>query len=216
LQISDYQAIIFDLDGVLANSEPAIFRIHQDVLRQKYQRVMAPEDYHDLFGLDYYDSASFLIRKYAIQTTPQELAEDLHRTVVQEIAQVIEPISGAQELVKRITHHHIPTGLASNSPSDYVIRVVAALGLSAYFPAPVCRDDVKNGKPAPDPYLEACRRVQADPFHCLAVEDSPVGLQAALSAGMYCALVGPVDPQSQSPKIHRFANIGALQSALLD
>jgi len=74
---------------------------------------------------------------------------------------------------------------------------------------------VPNGKPAADPYLEACRRAGADPRHSLAVEDSPVGLQAALAAGMEGALIGPVSLPMTNPKVHRFASIRELHHTLL-
>lgn len=214
--VSDYQAIIFDLDGVLANTEPGIFRIHQDVLRLLYDRIMPPEDYHDLFGLDYYDSALFLIHKYTIPQSPQELAEELHQSVIQGIIEVVDPIPGVQEFVQKLAQRGMRMGIASNSPSDYVRSVVKALGLTAYFPAPVCRDDVKKGKPAADPYLEACRRAGANPADCLAVEDSPVGLQAALRAGMECAFIGNATLPVLPDRTHTFARIGDLQTTLLD
>jgi HAD superfamily hydrolase (TIGR01509 family) len=214
--VSNYQAIIFDLDGVLANTEPGIFRIHQDVLRLRYDRTMPAEEYHNLMGLDYYDTAVFLIRKYALLKAPQELADELQSSVIQGIGQVVVPIRGSQEFVLQLAQRGINLGIASNSPSDYVRSVVETLGLSAVFPAPVCRDHVKKGKPAADPYLEACQRVGADPRHCLAVEDSPVGLQAALAAGMECALVGSVSLPELPAKTHRFAHIADLQTALFN
>ena len=176
-----YQAVIFDLDGVLANSEPGIFRIHQELI-SVYGPTLGDSDHRALFGMDFADSAVYLIDTYGIPETPSQLAEILRAAVLERIPQVVEPIPSSLDLVSSLAARGYRLGLASNSPCDYVLSVVKSLGLDGFFPAPVGRSDVRLGKPAPDPYLEACRRADADPNHCLAVEDSPAGMRSALAA----------------------------------
>jgi HAD superfamily hydrolase (TIGR01509 family) len=209
------QAVIFDLDGVLANTEPGIFRIHQEAIAV-YGPALGTQDYHALFGLDYTDSAAYLINRYAIPESVPRLAEILRDTVIANISSVIEPISSSRELVSSLAQNGFRLGLASNSSCDYVHRVVKNLDLTQYFPAPVCRDEVLLGKPAPDPYLEACRRLGVDPFQSLAIEDSPTGMRSALAAGMDCAVVGATPPSDLPERASHYFSVADLLGAVLN
>ena len=209
-----YQAVIFDLDGVLAYTEPAIFRILNKLVA-KYEIELDDTDYHALFGLDYPDTARYLITHYNIPETEELLVEQLLTAVLTQIEDELEPAPGGSELVKSLAEHGFLLGVASNSPSEYVRRIVHGLGLSALLPVPVGRNDVANGKPFPDPYLEACRRAGADPARSLAIEDSPVGAQSALSAGMTCVFIGNRFPPGFEKRVILMPDLPALQQALL-
>ena len=204
-----YEAVIFDLDGVLANTEPGIFRIHQDVI-SAYGPMLGSADHRALYGLDFADSAVYLVKTYGLPETPARIAQILHDAVFERISDILEPIPCSQELIHALNASGKQLGLASNSPCDYVRQVVFSLGLASIFPAPVCRDDVRFGKPAPDPYLEACRRLGADPRHSLAVEDSPAGMRSALSAGLDFAVVGGHDHQEMPDRAFYFNSITEL------
>jgi len=211
---SPYQAVIFDLDGVLAYTEPAIFRI----LKQKVARYgihLTGEDDRALFGLDYPDSARYLKSRYSIPESVDQFVDLLLKSVLERIENELVPAPGGMDLVENLALNGLPIGLASNSPREYVRLVVKGLGLSTYFPAPVAREDVANGKPAPDPYLEACRRSGTDPTRSLAVEDSPVGAQAALAAGMDCVMIGNVPPPALESRVVVYPSLFALKSVLL-
>ena len=107
-----------------------------------------------------------------------------------------------------------PLGLASNSPVDYVRRVLRAIALEPHFKAIIGRDLVINPKPHPDVYLEACRQLSCDPSRCLAVEDSRVGLQAALAAGLSVAWIHPPVPEPLPASVWRFSSLAELLCSL--
>lgn len=188
-----YDAVIFDLDGTLAYTEPVIFSIHQALIRRLYGVTLTHTDFLAMLGLGYTDSAAYLIRAHEFPTTTPELETRLLQAVLDQIEGMVKPGPGALELIHALREAGVRLGLASNSPSVYVRLVLRGLGLTAVFPNPVCREDVLHGKPAPDPYLAACRQLEVAPQRSLALEDSPVGLQSALSAGLDCFHTGPMD-----------------------
>lgn len=98
----------------------------------------------------------------------------------------LRPRPGIPELLDALDRHQIPFGIASNSTLPWVEAHLEIVGLRAYFDVIVTRDQVKTPKPAPDSYLEACRRLGADPARSVAFEDSPFGVMAAKAAGMKC------------------------------
>jgi HAD superfamily hydrolase (TIGR01509 family) len=212
--IDVFEAVIFDLDGVLAFTEPAIFRILTQ-LAATYGVELNKADNQALFGLDYPDTVRYLQTKYGIPETEERLVELLLHAVLDQIEDEMEPAPGGFALVTDLAKRGVRVGLASNSPSEYVRRIVRGLGLAPYLPVPVGRDDVSNGKPFPDPYLEACRRAGANPARSLAIEDSPVGAQAALSAGMSCVMIADGIPFGFEQRVSLMPNLPALHKAFL-
>ena len=102
------------------------------------------------------------------------------------IPEKVMPRPGARELLDYLHARGIPCAIASSSPMAIIDATVAAQGWDHYFQTHVCGDDVVDGKPAPDIYLEAARRLNVDPAACLTLEDSPNGARAAVAAGMIC------------------------------
>ena len=141
MRIESYQAVIFDLDGVLAFTEPAIFRILNRLVGT-FGIELGPADYHALFGLDYADTATHLKATYPIPVTEARLVELFEKAVLDRIESELEPAPGGIELVTALAALGFPLGVASNSPSQYVQRIVHGLGFSDFLPVPVGRDDV--------------------------------------------------------------------------
>jgi len=209
-----FLAVIFDLDGVLADTEPINFRAIQDMFDPALL-CLDSQDYTALYGLDYYDTARYLRFRYNLVEPVESLASRQEACAIRRIDLELEPASGVLEFIHTLAYKEIPLGLASNSPRAYVTRVLQRLAVDSFFPFPVGRNDVQNGKPAPDPYLEACARLNVEPSRCLAVEDSPVGMQSALAAGLSVALVGPHAPEPPSPRVIRYTDINHLSTILL-
>jgi HAD superfamily hydrolase (TIGR01509 family) len=206
--------VIFDLDGVMADTEPLNFRAVQDMFDAQLIRL-DEIDYVAIYGLDYYATAEYLISKYHLSETAESLMKRQELCAMRRIDLELEPAPGILHLVRELSHRGIPLGLASNSPSVYVAHVLKRLGVDEYLDTVVSRDDVNNGKPEPDPYREACARLSVDPLVSLAVEDSQVGMQAALAAGMSVALVGPHAPEPPSTRVSRYQDIHDLTGHLL-
>jgi HAD superfamily hydrolase (TIGR01509 family) len=209
-----YTAVIFDLDGVLADTEPLNYRAIQDMFDPAIVQL-DQLDYSAVYGLDYYDTAEHLRRRYRLDEPVASLARRQEECALRRIDLELQPAPGAVEFIRMLASLDIPLGLASNSPNVYVIHVLQRLGVQSFFPFPVGRDDVANGKPAPDPYLEACKRLGVKPGLCLAVEDSSVGMQSALTAGLDVALVGLQAPEPPSKRVTRSNSIADLASLYL-
>lgn len=177
------QAIIFDLDGVLIDSEWLSFLEWKNLARQ-YGGSLEDSIFPELVGTTAEETASIVMRTTGVVFDVQENCALIWRRVTEQLKVKIDPLPGAGDLVCRLAQRGYPLAIASNSLSDYIENALQGLGLSAYFPVWVSRDQVAEGKPAPDVYLLAARRLGIAPQHCLAIEDSRVGVQSAASAGM--------------------------------
>ena len=96
----------------------------------------------------------------------------------------LTPMKGLHELIEQLRAEHIPIALATSAPKANVVHTLAELELAAEFPVIVRGDEVARGKPAPDVFIEAARRLGVEPEHCLVFEDAPMGIEAAQAAGM--------------------------------
>jgi HAD superfamily hydrolase (TIGR01509 family) len=112
------------------------------------------------------------------------LMAELHGLVMDEALHDVEPRPGAGELVAALHAAGIPVAVASNSPRDFLDRVLATSGMAGRFDVTVAGDEVEHPKPAPDVYLAACAAFGADPAAAVGLEDSPTGAAAARAAGM--------------------------------
>ena len=122
------------------------------------------------------------------------MIEELNELVVAELEHGVEAMIGARDLLERLTARGTPIGLVSNSPMAFVARSLEIVGFGSIFDVIVSAHDVAAPKPAPDPYLEACRQlgVEAGPG-VIALEDSPTGVAAARAAGLTVIGVPSVD-----------------------
>jgi HAD superfamily hydrolase (TIGR01509 family) len=109
---------------------------------------------------------------------------ELHDLVMDEALLDVAPMPGAPELVAALRAAGIPVGVASNSPRDFLDRVLATSGMAGRFDVTVAGDEVVRPKPEPDVYLAACAALGAEPAAAVALEDSPTGAAAAKAAGM--------------------------------
>jgi HAD superfamily hydrolase (TIGR01509 family) len=132
--------------------------------------------------------------------------DELHELVMEEALAGVPPRPGALELLRRLHDARVALAVATNSQREFLERTLAAAGLAdnGLFAATVCAEDVANPKPAPDIYLEACRRLGAPPAACAALEDSAIGAASAASAGMRVIGV-PYFPGQPLPGAHLVA-----------
>jgi HAD superfamily hydrolase (TIGR01509 family) len=116
----------------------------------------------------------------------ERLMDELQKLVMVQALAGVTPRPGALDLVERLRGAGVPIAVASNSRREFVERTLSSVGLlGGPFQAVVSAEDVEHPKPAPDIYLEAARRLGAEPSRCAALEDSPTGVAAAAAAGMY-------------------------------
>ena len=182
------QAVIFDMDGLLVDSEP-VWGIAEDAMLEAHGKVPSFEIRQELVGLRMRDFLAGMRRAYGLFDSVDDLSVDITARMIALIPQKVVARPGAQALLDFLYERHVPCAIASSSPMAIIDATVMAQGWTRYFHTHVSGDDVTQGKPAPDIYLEAARRIDFDPAVCLALEDSPTGAKAAVAAGLTCYAV---------------------------
>lgn len=202
--------MLFDLDGTLVDSEPHWWQATVSVARTLGVEL-GPADTPHVLGRTVEDTAAHLLsahrsaqaaepgshpatRRSAQPNTPgshstTDLIRLLTESFARRVEQGVELIPGATDLLRELGAARLPTALVSASPRSIVDLVLPRLGHR--FAHVVAAEDTTRGKPYPDPYLEAARRLGAYPGRCVAIEDSPTGVTAATSAGCRVLVVHP-------------------------
>jgi HAD superfamily hydrolase (TIGR01509 family) len=177
-------AVVFDNDGLLLDTESVWTRAEEDLFARR-DREFTPADKRELVGTSAAVAGEVLARRLEDPGRGAELIEELNALVVAELEHGVEAMIGARELLERLRERGTPIGLVSNSPLVFVQRSLQLVGLETQFDVVLSAHEVAAPKPAPDPYLEACRRlgVEAGP-DVVALEDSPTGVAAARAAGL--------------------------------
>jgi HAD superfamily hydrolase (TIGR01509 family) len=189
------RAVIFDMDGVLVDTEPFYFKSNQALFGELGFTVPS-EEYVHFVGSSAQRMWSTLKERFHLTQSIDELIEMEYRAHSANVAalDVLEPIPGILPLLERLTALGLPLAVASSSPRRVVELTLKKSGLADFFPVTVCGEEVEHGKPSPDIFLKAARLLAARPRGCLVVEDSPRGIEGARAAGM--ATVGFQNPNS--------------------
>jgi HAD superfamily hydrolase (TIGR01509 family) len=180
------QAVVFDCDGLLLDTEKLWMRGEAELV-ERYGAEYTPGVRERLFGVSADGLAPALEEILGRPGEGEALVRELVSYCWAEISRNAEPRPGAVELVESLRDRDAgpPLGVASNSPRGLVEEALQTAGLFGAFEAIVGYEDVRNPKPGPDPYLLCCERLDADPSHGIALEDSPTGVASARAAGMY-------------------------------
>jgi beta-phosphoglucomutase family hydrolase len=187
-------ALIFDLDGVLIDSEPMHCRADNQLLKEL--GIETPENYLDRFA-GWTDAAMWAAIKTDYNITKsiaglKELQLPIKLKLLQEGE--FHPIPGAVELLEQIKTAGIPIAIASSSPKLFIETVLKKIKIEPYFDFLVSGEEVERSKPEPDIFLKAAQLLNVNPSQCLVVEDSKSGTLAAKKAGMVC--IGYWNPNS--------------------
>jgi HAD superfamily hydrolase (TIGR01509 family) len=175
--------VVFDMDGVIVDSEPLWVRARQDLVREAGGRWL-PEAETAMMGISSDRWSVYMRDRLGLQDmTPAEIRDEVIGRMVALYGAEVPLLPGAREAVEA-TARRWRLGIASGSDRVLLDTVLTATGLRDRFAATVAGEEVAAGKPAPLIYQEACRRLGADPRACLAIEDSGSGIESALAAGM--------------------------------
>lgn len=215
VHLDGIKAVIFDLDGLMIESESIAYQVWCEVLG-KYGKNFTEDIYHNVIGREPLESVNYLIEVLDLPLAPQALSETYWSERTKRVCRDGFPAPGLIDLMRFLMDRGLVLGVASNSPSRYVIEVLEAMGLAEHFVCVRCREDVVQGKPAADVYLAAAACLEVDYERCLALEDSPIGLQAALNAGMRCIVVPNEDLEGEdfSGAEGRYNSLSEVLSAL--
>ena len=183
-----FDAVIFDMDGVLADSEP----LHNDAVRDllvEYGLTEIDAVLEEFVGTRDEDMFRALCARHALRDGAETLTARRTAMTVGRLARGVPPMPGVPEVPAWLGRQGYPLAVASSSCPEIIEATLAALGIRALFPVVVSSVGLARGKPAPDVFLEAATRLGIAPGRCLVVEDSRAGLLAAKAAGMSCAAV---------------------------
>lgn len=185
-----YAALIFDLDGTLVDSMPAHFEAWCRALEDHGAPGVFPEDiFYAMGGRPTRDIVEIINGEQGLRLDPDAISYSKRKHFLNVLEQVRE-IKAVCDFARE-NHRKIPMAVASGGTRNVVEKTLAALGLSELFDEVVAAEDVKAGKPEPDVFLEAARRMGVDPGNCVVFEDAPAGIAAAIAAGMKPVSVPP-------------------------
>jgi HAD superfamily hydrolase (TIGR01509 family) len=188
LRLAPFQAVIFDMDGTILDTE-SVFRTIVFEVCTELGFEMTDAVHMSMVGSSHERTNQLLIEAYGV-TFPYSLFDERCRVIMRERSHAGVPVkSGARELIGELRERGIPAAVATSSRQPHAQHHLSAAGLLDLFETVVTRDDVINPKPHPEPYLTAARRLGVDPLHCLALEDSHSGVRAAHAAGMQTVMV---------------------------
>jgi len=211
--MKELKAIIFDMDGVLVDSEPWHYEIECKLFKELGLDV--PDEVHLTYiGTDGDYMYSDLKKRYNVSMTLPELMEWDSKQRVEFFRHMdnLKPNPGLIDLLQELRNSDIKIGIATSSILDIVRIILEKCGIESYFESITTTEQAGKSKPAPDVYLMAAKSLGVAPEHCLVFEDSFSGINAAKSAGMFCIAYQPhndlLQDASRADKlIHSFGEI---------
>jgi HAD superfamily hydrolase (TIGR01509 family) len=181
-RVPTIDAVVFDLDGVLIDSEPVWEEVRKAYVAERGGRWL-PDSQRRMMGMSTQEWARYIAGELGVGEPPAAVAEAVIGRIAQRHATSLPLLPGAVEVVRRLAGER-PLGLASSSPRVVIDEVLRAAGLASLFSATRSTEEVGRGKPAPDVYLAVADRLEVAAASCVAVEDSSNGLRSAAAAGM--------------------------------
>jgi HAD superfamily hydrolase (TIGR01509 family) len=182
------EAVIFDMDGVLVDSEPFGFEALRRVMA-RYGLGYSEDENAEFLGRTTLESCRILKDRHGLPDSAETLADFYIEGMLAQIAKGPIPMPGVPDVLERVRGRGYRLALASSAEVRLIHANLAALALDPLFEAVISGTQVGRGKPAPDVFLAAADRLAVAPDRCLVVEDSRNGLLAAKAAGMRCAVV---------------------------
>jgi mannitol-1-/sugar-/sorbitol-6-/2-deoxyglucose-6-phosphatase len=191
--------VIFDMDGLLIDSEP-LWAEAADEVFQYYGKKLTPAEYATTTGLRTSEFVSWWLRDYKFDDTELEkAAENIIQLVIEKVKKKAQPMAGTNYIFDFFHRRGYKIGLATSSPLSLVDVVVDMLGISKYLKASTSAEKLEFGKPHPQVYIDCAAQLGSSPLECICFEDSINGMIAAKAARMKCVVV-PVQHQLKNEK----------------
>jgi HAD superfamily hydrolase (TIGR01509 family) len=176
------EAVVFDMDGVLIDSEPVWERVRREFVTARGGRW--PDDAQDrMMGMSTAEWSAYMSEDFGITLTPSRIEDLVIAAMAAQYRAHLPLLPGAVAAVRALSPRW-RLAVASSAPKSLIEAVLDASGLRPAFAAAVSSEEVPRGKPAPDVYLEAAKRLGVPPTSCAAIEDSSNGLRSAAAAGL--------------------------------
>jgi HAD superfamily hydrolase (TIGR01509 family) len=191
-------AVIFDMDGVLVDSEPLHHRTLNEVLAEEGRPGLDFAEYVPYMGTTDIYTWNDLIRRFGLPNTCEYYCDRYDERILLAYRRYSTPAAGALAALRALREFGVPLALASSSRREWVETCLAALGVRRFFDIVVSGDMVERSKPHPEIYLTSARLLGVPAEVCAAIEDSPQGIAAALAAGMFTIAVASPYPTATS------------------
>ena len=192
------KAIIFDMDGVLVDSEP----FHVEIEKRMFKKMglnITDEEHAGYMGIATDVMWAQIIKKRKLQWDVNEMTQltiNESKPFFNSLEK-IEPMTGIKDLLNKITEWKIPIAVASSSDPETIRIILQKSGLEKYFSHAISSLEVGKSKPEPDVFIHAAKLLGAKPENCLVIEDSKNGIKAAKAAGMYCVAYSGLAAENQ-------------------
>ncbi|MEV7521248.1 HAD family phosphatase [Streptomyces sp. NPDC091371] len=200
-------SVIFDLDGTLVDSEPNYYESGRRTLERHGVPDFTWEEHSRFIGIGTLETLEILKEHYGIPAPVEQLLAEQNAAYLELARTETETYPEMRKFVERLRSEGVPMAVASGSSREAIDAVLAGTGLDALLTTVVSAEEVAHGKPAPDVFLEAARRLGAEPADCVVVEDAAPGALAARAAGMGCVAIPYVAATADDPA---FADAGLL------
>ena len=188
------KAVIFDMDGVLVDSQPYHFKADIDTMAE-YGVIKDQKFYESFAGTLTADRMRTLKEMFGLDVPVEEMTIKRENMILDIMGKEdIKPVLGIPEFLRSIKEKELTTAVASSSDYKLINLILDRLKIAKYFDSVTSGSDVKRGKPSPDVFLLAAERIGIEPAECLVVEDSENGVKAAKAAGMKA--LGYINPTS--------------------
>jgi HAD superfamily hydrolase (TIGR01509 family) len=179
---SEIAAVVFDLDGVLLDSEAAWVEVKREFTEENGGHWKESAQW-DMLGMSSTEWSRYMHDELGVPVPPEQISSEVADRLARQYRERLPLLPGAVEAVRSLAGHW-PLGLASSSNRNVIDLALEAAGIADAFVATVSSEEVERGKPAPDVYLETARRLGVEPAECVAIEDSTNGIRSAHAAEM--------------------------------
>lgn len=186
--INGIKALIFDMDGVIVDSEPLHLLAYQELF-DKHRVVYTEEENREFLGRKDIELAPVLIERKGLDYTPLELVEAKEEILARLLSEKATARPGLMQTLQLARTSGVAMAVASSATLPTIELVTETLKIRHYFHNLSSGDEVPRGKPSPDVFLLAAQRLAVEPKHCLVIEDTLNGLRAALAGGMFCVAI---------------------------
>jgi HAD superfamily hydrolase (TIGR01509 family) len=193
-------SVIFDLDGTLVDSEPNYYEASRRTLAEQGVPGFTWAEHERYVGISTQETLALLKERYGLAAPVEELLAAMNRHYLELARTATRAYPEMRKFVELLAAEGVPMAVASGSSPEAIEAILAGTGLDAYLRTVVSADEVAHGKPAPDVFLEAARRLGADPADCVVLEDAAPGAAAAHAAGMRCVAIPYVAAQADAPE----------------
>lgn len=193
-------SVIFDLDGTLVDSEPNYYEAGRQTLAEHGVPGFSWADHERYVGISTQETVADWRERYGLRASVEELFTVKNRRYLELARSSTRAYPEMRRFVELLAAEDVPMAVASGSSPEAIQAVLSGTGLDAHLRTVVSADEVARGKPAPDVFLEAARRLGADPAGCVVLEDAAPGAAAAHAAGMRCIAIPYVPAQADAPE----------------